>query len=71
MDLPRIYTDIWRSADPDAIIERTQVIEEALSLARKIGEQNHGMQALVTGSLHLVGGALNVLQPLHRGIKSE
>ena len=47
------------------------MIEEALSLARKIGEQNHGMQTLITGSLHLVGGALNLLNPIDRGIESE
>lgn len=71
MDSTRIYTNIWRNADPDATIECTQAIEEALSLARRIGEQNHGMQTLITGSLHLVGGALNLLRPIHRGGKSE
>ena len=32
-------------------------------LAKRIGDQEGGMQTLVTGSLYLVGGALNILCP--------
>jgi folylpolyglutamate synthase len=50
--------------DPEATIVREETIEEALSFAKKVGEKHDGMQTLVTGSLHLIGGALNLLRPL-------
>ena len=62
--LQELYSDVWRRIDPDAIIASEQSIQGALNLARTIGEQRNGMQTLVTGSLHLVGGALNLLRPL-------
>lgn len=49
--------------DPKAAIIKEQTIEGALNTARRIGEEKGGMQTLVTGSLHLVGGALNLLRP--------
>lgn len=41
-------------------MERT--IEEALDRARRI-DRGQGIQVLITGSLHLVGGALCLLEP--------
>ena len=38
-------------------------IEGALNLAKKIGDENGGMQTLITGSLYLIGGALRLLEP--------
>ena len=49
--------------DPEAVIVRQDAIEGALNFAKNIGEQYNGMETLVTGSLHLVGGALNLLRP--------
>ena len=49
--------------DPGANISIEPTIEGALNLARRVGDQDNGMQALVTGSLHLVGSALSLLQP--------
>ncbi|RPB21264.1 folylpolyglutamate synthase [Terfezia boudieri ATCC MYA-4762] len=64
-DLLAIYCDIWRKIDPEAVIVSEPAIEGALKFARKIGEEKGGMETLITGSLHLVGGALNILQPLN------
>jgi folylpolyglutamate synthase len=66
-DFPTIYRDLWsQKIDPEAQVFTEDTIEGALNLARKIGEQHGsagGMQTLITGSLHLVGGALNILRP--------
>ena len=53
----------WKSVDDHATIHIEPTIEEALHLAKKIGDQNNGMQTLITGSLYLVGGALLFLEP--------
>ena len=50
--------------DPEAVIAREDTIEGALNYGKRIGEQHDGMETLVTGSLHLIGGALSLLQPL-------
>jgi folylpolyglutamate synthase len=59
------YAEVWKNLDPQATISRTRTIEEALHRAREIGDQEDGMQTLVTGSLHLVSGALCLLEPDH------
>lgn len=59
------YTQVWKNLDPRATISRERTIEEALLRAREIGDQNDGMQTLITGSLHLVSGALHLLEPDH------
>ncbi len=59
------YAQVWKNMDHRATISRMRTIEEALHRAREIGDQNDGMQTLVTGSLHLVSGALYLLEPLH------
>lgn len=57
------YIEAWKSIDPSASISFEPTIEGALNLARRVGNQRNGMQTLVTGSLHLVGSALSLLQP--------
>jgi folylpolyglutamate synthase/dihydropteroate synthase len=57
------YAKVWKSIDQKATVLRERTIEEALHRAKEIGDQNDGMQTLVTGSLHLVSGALNLLRP--------
>ncbi|RPB18924.1 hypothetical protein L211DRAFT_795314, partial [Terfezia boudieri ATCC MYA-4762] len=63
-ELLALYCDIWRKIDPEAVIVSEPSIEGALNFARSIGKENGGMETLITGSLHLVGGALNLLRPL-------
>ncbi|KAF8426995.1 putative tetrahydrofolylpolyglutamate synthase [Tirmania nivea] len=64
-NLLALYCEIWSKIDPDAVIVSETAIEGALKFARSIGEENGGMDTLITGSLHLVGGALNLLRPLN------
>jgi hypothetical protein len=39
----------------------TSTVEEAMASAQGIGSEHGGMEALITGSLHLVGSALYVI----------
>ena len=64
-EVQECYAEVWKSLDPKATVSRERTIEGALHRAREIGDQNEGMQTLVTGSLHLVSGALNLLEPDH------
>lgn len=59
-----MYSEGWKKIDPQAEIITENAIEGALHAARKIGEKEGGMRTLITGSLHLVGGVLNLLRPL-------
>ncbi|PSN59333.1 FolC bifunctional protein [Corynespora cassiicola Philippines] len=61
----------WSEVDPSAAVSVVKTIEEAIGSARtvakewvqKSGEnQKQEVMALVTGSLHLVGGAIEVLE---------
>lgn len=56
------YAEFWRQFDPTTLISEERTIEDALDRARRIGDEQGGMQVLITGSLHLVSGALFVLQ---------
>ncbi|KAK5290558.1 hypothetical protein LTR99_011079 [Exophiala xenobiotica] len=56
------YAKTWKSLAPHVTISSERTIEEALGRAREIGKV-HGAQALITGSLHLVSGALCLLDP--------
>lgn len=57
------YTEAWSSISPSTTIFCEQTIEGALGVARRIGGQESGVHVLVTGSLHLVSGALCLLEP--------
>lgn len=66
MSVQRIFAEKWRTLDPSAQISLIPTIQEALdhvrSLSKDLKEDDHSVQAFVTGSLHLVGGALSVLE---------
>ncbi|KIW93204.1 uncharacterized protein Z519_05809 [Cladophialophora bantiana CBS 173.52] len=61
-DLPKQYCDLWRAIHPAAKTRYIPSIEEALGYADSASSQRGSLQVLVTGSLHLVGGALYLLQ---------
>ncbi|KAF2434982.1 FolC bifunctional protein [Tothia fuscella] len=55
--------NVWSEIDPSAIVKTTATIEEAIEDAKVLAQRNGGeIMVLVTGSLHLVGGALEVLE---------
>lgn len=62
--LPRAYPEIWQKGrdSKDEQISFEPCIEDALEKARAVGMKQGGTRVLITGSLHLVGGALHLLQ---------
>lgn len=65
MTVQRRYADRWSELDPTARVVVLPSIEEALDYARDLGRAlgaGESVLAYVTGSLHLVGGALGILE---------
>lgn len=59
------FADKWQELDTKANVKIIPTIEEALNFARGLGKvlkDGESVQAYVTGSLHLVGGALGILE---------
>jgi folylpolyglutamate synthase len=59
---PELFHRVWRSIHPDTKIWDETTIQGAMERARRLGEGYDGVQTLITGSQHLVGPALRVLQ---------
>ncbi|THV63705.1 hypothetical protein D6D28_10456, partial [Aureobasidium pullulans] len=57
------YAKTWRRLDSSVQISIQNSIEDALKEARSIADTFGAAQALVVGSLHLVSGALCLLEP--------
>jgi folylpolyglutamate synthase len=66
MTLQRRFADKWSAMDPVAVVNVVPTIEEALERARALGAQlpveGEAARVLITGSLHLVGGVLGILE---------
>lgn len=65
MTMQRVFAERWSALDPAANVMLIPTIEEAINMARKLAAEKEGapkVQALITGSLHLVGGALGILE---------
>lgn len=65
MAIQRRFADKWTELDPAAEVQVLPTIEEAINYARRLGDglgEGQKAQVLVTGSLHLVGGALGILE---------
>ena len=63
MTQQRVFADRWKQLDPSANVMLIPTIEEAINTARSLAkEDGPKLQALITGSLHLVGGALGILE---------
>lgn len=67
MTQQRVFAERWSTLDPSANVMLIPTIEEAINKARSlVGDSTEGgdqkVQALITGSLHLVGGALGILE---------
>ena len=64
LDVQKRLAETWRAVDPDAVVVVTRTIEEAVQRVRAIsqGGRDGDTRVLVTGSLHLVGGFLDVVE---------
>ncbi|KAI1425088.1 tetrahydrofolylpolyglutamate synthase [Xylaria sp. FL1777] len=61
----RGFAEKWSALDPKANIAVVPTIEDAINHVRGLGasaSDEQAVQALITGSLHLVGGALAILE---------
>jgi hypothetical protein len=61
-DAQRNYAEIWKDIDSEANISLTSTVEDALQMARDIGDRGSGMQTFITGDTGLVGIALYMLE---------
>ncbi|KAH7156340.1 Mur ligase [Dactylonectria macrodidyma] len=65
MTVQHRFAEKWSSIDPGAVVKVMPTIEQSIGYARQLGEglpEGKSVQALITGSLHLVGGALGILE---------
>jgi folylpolyglutamate synthase len=63
LNVQRELAEVWAELDPKATTQVAETIEEAFQFAREAAaEDNHESLVLITGSLHLVGGAIEVLE---------
>lgn len=68
MTMQRAFAEKWSALDPTAKVSVVHSIEEAINRARTLAEtklkddDDKRVNALITGSLHLVGGALQILE---------
>lgn len=52
----------WGEIDAETDVRVVETIEEAVGIVRQVARDGEEVTALVTGSLHLVGGLLEVLE---------
>lgn len=65
LTVQRTFAERWSTLDPKAKITVIPSIEEAINVARGLTsslQEGETVQAFITGSLHLVGGALGILE---------
>jgi folylpolyglutamate synthase len=56
------FASTWSALDPSATVSVTASIESALEYVKNLAKSEKEVQAFITGSLHLVGGALGLLE---------
>jgi folylpolyglutamate synthase len=63
LKVQRALAVTWDQLDPDAEVHVVSTIEEAVEKSREIASNDEAsVEVLVTGSLHLVGGLIEVLE---------
>ncbi|RDL37963.1 uncharacterized protein BP5553_05396 [Venustampulla echinocandica] len=62
--------DEWHSFDPNAEVLVMPTIEDAQKRVEEISKEKGEVQTLVTGSFHLVGGFISILEGQDYGLKS-
>jgi folylpolyglutamate synthase len=65
MTVQRQFAEKWKLLDPNASVMVVPTIEEAIGYVRNLGmvlREGEKVKGFITGSLHLVGGALGILE---------
>jgi len=57
-----VQAETWRALCPTSRVFCDRTIQDALDRVRGIAVENHKPQVLITGSLHLVSGAICLLE---------
>jgi folylpolyglutamate synthase len=60
----------WKRLDPEAEVVTIPTIEDAREYVGKISDEQGEVHTLVTGSFHLVGGFLSILEGEEFGLAS-
>lgn len=55
------FSKVWLEQHPDSRVLIATDVHRALALAREQAPEDHGVHTLVTGSQHVIGGALHAL----------
>lgn len=56
------YAETWKKARPSLTILFEPTVKGAIKMARNIEKTHDGMQTIITGCQHLVGGVLSLHQ---------
>ena len=62
MEKLKVYAGAWRAYKPRSTVYTERTIGDALEKARAISRDFKLAHILITGSLHLVSGALRILE---------
>lgn len=65
LTVQRQFAERWAELDPKAKVSVVPSIEETITQVRELAHglgEGETVQAFITGSLHLVGGALGILE---------
>jgi folylpolyglutamate synthase len=64
LTMQKEFAEKWTSLDPKATVTIVASIEEAIDYVKGLARKDSGdvVQGFITGSLHLIGGALEVLE---------
>lgn len=65
LTVQKLFADRWSKLDPKANVTVVPSIEETINQTRDLAkslQEGETVQAFITGSLHLVGGALGILE---------
>ena len=66
LTLQKSFAEKWYTMDSDSTVKVLSSVEDALDYVRRLGvrrgEGEREVHALITGSVHLVGRALGVLE---------
>lgn len=63
--MQHLFAERWATLDPKATITVVPSIEETINKTRDLAstlKEGESVQVFITGSLHLVGGALGILE---------
>lgn len=62
LTLQKRFADMWERLEPSADVQTAPTIQEAVDLVGDFSDKVGEVQIFVTGSSHLVGGTISILE---------